>query len=170
MSQAWWRIAIELIQRYNNYMKLDHVYIMMTSSNGNICRVTGHLCSEFTGHRWIPCTRPVTRSFDVFFDLRLNKRLSKQSWSWWFETPTRPLWRHCNDSDIHVSVKEYQKVNVALNLATIRASIYSRVITRSPEGSKSRDLVVKIIVSPWYLTDVSAALLSRCQTNVRAIR
>ena len=30
--------------------------------------------------------RPVTRCFDVFFDLRLNKRLSKQSWGWWFET------------------------------------------------------------------------------------
>ena len=30
--------------------------------------------------------RPVTRSFDVFFDLRLNKRLSKQSWGWWLET------------------------------------------------------------------------------------
>ena len=28
--------------------------IMMTSSNGNIFRVTGHLCGEFTGHRWIP--------------------------------------------------------------------------------------------------------------------
>ena len=52
---------------------------MMTSSNGNIFRVTGHLCGEFTGPRWIPAQRPVTRSFDVFFDLRLNKRLSKQS-------------------------------------------------------------------------------------------
>ena len=51
----------------------------------------------FTGHRWIPCTsRPVTRRFDVFFDLRLNKLLSKQSGGWWFETPSRPLWRHCN--------------------------------------------------------------------------
>ena len=38
---------------------------------------------------------PVTRSFDVFFDL--NKRLSKQWWVWWFETPSRPLWRHCNE-------------------------------------------------------------------------
>ena len=27
----------------------------------------------------------------------LNKRLSKQSWCWWFETPSRSLWRHCND-------------------------------------------------------------------------
>ena len=41
--------------------------------------------------------RPVTRGFDVFFDLHLNKRLSKQSWSWWFETPSRSLWRHCNE-------------------------------------------------------------------------
>ena len=45
----------------------------------------------------IPTQRPVTRSFEVFFDLRLNKRLSKQSWGWWFEMPSRPLWRHRND-------------------------------------------------------------------------
>ena len=38
--------------------------------------------------------RPVARSFDVCFDLRLNKRLGKQSWGWWFETLSRPLWRH----------------------------------------------------------------------------
>ena len=37
------------------------------------------------------------QAHDVFFDLRLNKRLSKQSWGWWFETLSRPLWRHCND-------------------------------------------------------------------------
>ena len=43
--------------------------IMMTSSNGNIFRVTDSLCGEFTGQR------PVTRSFDIFFDLHLNKRL-----------------------------------------------------------------------------------------------
>ena len=43
-----------------------------------------------------PAQRPVTRSFDVFFDLRLNKRLSTQSWGWWFETPSSPLWRHSN--------------------------------------------------------------------------
>ena len=39
---------------------------------------------------------PVMRSFDVFFDLRPNKRVSKQSWGWKFETPSRSLWRHCN--------------------------------------------------------------------------
>ena len=52
--------------------------IMMTSSNGNIFRVTGPLCGEFTGPGEFPAQRPVTRSFDVFFDIRPNKRLSKQ--------------------------------------------------------------------------------------------
>ena len=69
---------------------------MMTSSNGNIFRVTGPLCGEFTGPVEFPTQRPVTRSFDVFFDLRLNKRLSKQPWGWWFETPSWSLWRQCN--------------------------------------------------------------------------
>ena len=69
----------------------------MTSSNGSIFRVTRHLCREFTGHRWFPAQRPVAGSFDDFFDLRLNKRLSKHSWCCWFETPSCPLWRHCNE-------------------------------------------------------------------------
>ena len=43
-----------------------------------------------------PAQRPVTRSFDVYFDLSPNKRLSKQLWGWWFETQSRPLWRHRN--------------------------------------------------------------------------
>ena len=66
---------------------------MMKSSSGNIFRVTGHLCGEFTG------PRSATRSFGVFFDLRLNKRLSKQSWGWWSETPSRPSWRHCYEQN-----------------------------------------------------------------------
>ena len=62
------------------YLPHSHVSqkSMMTSSNGNIFRVTGLLCREFTGPGEFPTQRPVTRSFDVFFDLRLNKRLSKQ--------------------------------------------------------------------------------------------
>ena len=51
--------------------------------------------SPVTGE--FPAQRPVTRSFDVFSDLHPNKRLSKQSSGWWFETPSRSLWRHCND-------------------------------------------------------------------------
>ena len=76
---------------------LKHFLDMMTSSNGNIFRVTGPLCGEFTGPGEFPTQRPVTRSFDVFFDLRLNKRLSKQPWGWWFETLSGSLWRQCNE-------------------------------------------------------------------------
>ena len=69
---------------------------MMTSLNESIFRVTGSLCGEFTGPGEFPTQRPVTRSFDIFFDLRLNKRLSKQPWGWWFETPSWSSWRQCN--------------------------------------------------------------------------
>ena len=68
----------------------------MTSSNGNIFRVTGHLCGEFTGPRWIPHTKASDAELWCYFDLRPNKRLGKQSRGWWFETLSPPLWRHRN--------------------------------------------------------------------------
>ena len=69
----------------------------MTSSNGNIFRVTGPLCGEFNGPGEFPTQRPVTRSLDVFFDLRLNTRLSKEPRGWWFEKPSWSLRRQCNE-------------------------------------------------------------------------
>ena len=45
---------------------------MMTPSRGNIFRVTGPFCGELTGPGEFPARRPVTRSFDVFYDLRPN--------------------------------------------------------------------------------------------------
>ena len=47
-----------------------------------------------------PTQRPVKQSFDVNFDLRPKKRLSKQSRGWWFEMPSRPLWRHRNELEL----------------------------------------------------------------------
>ena len=66
----------------------------MTSSNGNIFRVTGICAGNSSVAGEFRAQWPVTRNFDVFFDLCLNIRLSKQSWGWWFETQSRPLWRH----------------------------------------------------------------------------
>ena len=60
----------------------------MTSSNGNIFRVTGHLLNSPHRGEW--------REVLIFFYMCPNKRLSKLSWNWWFETPSRSLWRHCN--------------------------------------------------------------------------
>ena len=55
-----------------------------------ICAGNSPVTGEF------PAQRPVMWSVDVFFDLLLNKRLSKQWRGWWFETPSPPLWRQCN--------------------------------------------------------------------------
>ena len=52
---------------------------------------------------------PVTRSFDVFFDLHPNKRLSKKWWGWWFETLSRPLWHHCNGVNWTVRASSWYK-------------------------------------------------------------
>ena len=93
LTYPFWCLGINILVRLIQHRESCSIGSMMTSSNGNIFRVTGTLCGEFTGHRWIPSQRPVTRSFDAFFDPRLNKRLSKQAW---LETPSRSLWRQCN--------------------------------------------------------------------------
>ena len=81
----------------NNSKKvLPGNFIMMTLSNGNNFLALLALCAgNSPGTGEFSAQKPVTRSFDVFSDLRLNKRLSQQSWGWWFETPSRSLWRHC---------------------------------------------------------------------------
>ena len=61
---------------------LSILQLMMTSSNGNIFRVAGHLCGKFTGHRWIPSTKASYAEIWCFL--------------WSAPLPSRPLWRHCN--------------------------------------------------------------------------
>ena len=86
---------------------------MMTSSNRNIFHVTGPLWGEYTGHRWIPIIKASDAESWCFFDLRLNNRLSKQSRRRWFETQSRLLWSHCNDSHflrhLMISMNEIKK-------------------------------------------------------------
>ena len=107
----------------------------MTSSNGNIFRVTGPLC-----------TRPVTQSFD----LRLNKRLSKQSWGWWFETPSRPLWRHCNVSDFPVPHNVFGFVFFVSLTACYVIWRYCLGIIGSDDGLLPHDDVIKWKHFPPY--------------------
>ena len=76
-SISWWRHQME---------KFSALLV--------ICAGNSPVTDEF------PTQRPVKWSVAVFFDLHLNKRLSKQSWGWWFETILRPLWRHCNISRV----------------------------------------------------------------------
>ena len=112
-----------IMQKYTTRLSVWHIIQlslslrwrhMMTSSNGNIFRVTGPLCGEFTGPGEFPTQRPVTWSFDVLFGLRLNKRLSKQPWGWWFETQSWSLWRQCNDNE-RDGVSNHQSHECLLN-------------------------------------------------------
>ena len=79
----WWRHQMEIF-----------------SASLAICAGNSPVPGEF------PTQRPVTRSFDVFFDLRLNKQLSKQSWGWWFETLSGSLWRQCNAEKSYIFIKK----------------------------------------------------------------
>ena len=71
--KSWWRHQME-------------IYSVLQAFCAGNSPVTGEL----------PAQRPVTRSFDAFFDLHLNKRLSTQSRRWWFGTPPRSLSHRCN--------------------------------------------------------------------------
>ena len=71
--------------------------IMMTSSNGNISALLAFCAGNSLVTGEFLAQRPVTRSYGGSFDLRLNKRLSKWSRRRWFVTPSRSLWRRCND-------------------------------------------------------------------------
>ena len=77
LCMAWWRHQMDT-----------------SSALLAICAGNSPVPGEF------PAQRPVTRVSDVFCDLCLNKRLSKQSWGWWFEAPSRSLWRHRNGNHI----------------------------------------------------------------------
>ena len=87
------------------HMNCTNGRIMMTSSNGNIFRGTGHLCGKFTGPRWIPHTKASDAELWCLLWCAPDNRFSKQSWSWWFETLSCPLWRHRNDQADGMVVK-----------------------------------------------------------------
>ena len=77
---SWWRHQMETF-----------------SASLALCEGNSPVTGEF------PSQRPVMLSFDVFFNLHLNKGLSKQSWGWQFEMPSHPLWCHCNANRDHLN-------------------------------------------------------------------
>ena len=71
------------------------------------------LCGEFTGHQWIARTKASDTELWCFLDQRLNKRFSTQSWGWWFDMPSRPLWCHCNGNGPQgYAIGLYWQVNI----------------------------------------------------------
>ena len=92
LSQYWKMVSFFLGSWWHHQMETFSALLAFCEGNS---QVTG----EF------PSQRPEMQSFDVFFDLRLNKRLSKQSWDLWFEMPLHSLWRHCNVDSVQQVVK-----------------------------------------------------------------
>ena len=84
-----------------------------------LCAGNSPLTGEF------PSQRPMTRGFDVFCHLCLNKRLSKQAWGWGFETPSRPLSRHCNGLEITYGVWDCKLGPGHSNITKERASNFT---------------------------------------------
>ena len=72
-KHPWWRHQMERFSRYWLFVRGIHRSPVNSPHKG----------------QW--------RGALIFFYLHLNKRLSKHLWSRWFETPSRSLWRHCND-------------------------------------------------------------------------
>ena len=117
--------------------------------------------SPVTGE--FPAQRPVARSFDIIFDLRLSKCLSKQSWSWWFETPSCSLWRHCNvtftAADQHCSSVSVISCNV--HKSETYMSLYYHECTcalqlrdnfqYALEATSGLGLFSKILLTPAYI-------------------
>ena len=77
--------------------------------------------------------RPVTRSSDVLFDLRLNKRLSNQSrWLRWFEMTSRSLWRNCNESHSISLLAHYSTFRSKLLLVVLKLVLWNVVVENDP--------------------------------------
>ena len=120
---------------------------MMTSSNRIIFRVTGHLCGEFTGSRWIPRTKTSDPElWCFFFYLRLNKLLSKQSWGWWFETPSHPLWGHRNVNLEGWMRMIYQKLNLVWTDWDSNINFYKTILNSLCSSVKSHSRTTSINV------------------------
>ena len=107
-----------------------------------LCAGTSLVTSEF------PTQRPVMQNFDVFFDLCLNKWLSKQSWGWWFEMPLHSLWCHCNGLYISGLLQDIQlnKYDIAYSPSQIAKFMGP---TCGPPGSCRPQMGP--MLAPWTL-------------------
>ena len=92
-SSAIYCVTVENHDKWVNLWHLTHTWWR------NAMEAFSALLAFCAGDRWIPRTKASDTELWYFFDLRLSKRLNKQSKRSWFETPSRSLWRHCNDMD-----------------------------------------------------------------------
>ena len=150
----------------------------MTSSNGNIFLVNGHLCEEFTGHRWIPRTKASDAKLWCVLWSALNKRLSKQWWGCWFESwkyfltqvpprfrkiskQQRPLWmlREVPIANYNRISSYIYSVNTDINISWV-LSAKTKI---SPLGTKSRAIMIQL----FTLTHLMSLLIGAWMTRTK---
>ena len=135
----------------------NQVWVMMTSSNGNISTSLVFCAGNSPATGEFPAQRPVTRSFDVLFDLCLNKRWSTQWWDWWFETPSCSLWRQRN-----VCVKLVN--TVALNGMHIRSK---QANTKTKPHTHTCTYISIPFGECWYMWGENIWMLRKQQSNTK---
>ena len=119
-----------------------------------ICAGNSPVTGEF------PAQRPVTQSFDVFFDLHL-KRLSKHLWDWWFETQSHPLWCHCNVAEAQWSIYPSK------DLFVIDVQIHGNILTLDTTYNSGSPHKVPIFWSFYLFFDISLNTLLNKQLSYR---
>ena len=139
---AWWRHQMEIF------------FALLA-----ICAGNSSVPGEF------PTQRPVMRSFDAYFDLRPNKRLSKQSWGWWLEPPSRPLWRHRNnlyneifmESTKHKRSRQYKHTSISQSRFCVKYNTI--VVSTEPHGASNQRLFDCFFNSIFWLTSRQLQLM-----------
>ena len=114
---------------------------MMTSSNGNIFRVTGHLCGEFTGDRWIPRTKASDAELWCFYLIC--------AWieSWENNGEAVDLRRHRAHYDVTVMLKP---INTAARHDLLQSHCPVTAVTGMRYLSGTRNLSINIL----YVTNI----------------
>ena len=143
MQRTWWLVARTPIVTGSYWHVIQTAYFSIICNSWRrhqmetfsallaICAGNSPVSGEF------PAQRPVTRSFDIFFVVRLIKRLSKHSRVWWFETLSHPLWRHRNDDQRIVAFSNFYSWADTLVSETLslRLSTGAKVTTTKHAGN-----------------------------------
>ena len=115
-----------------------------------LCAGNSPITAEF------PAQRTVTRSFDVFFDLRLNKQ--------WFETPSRSLWRHCN-VDVRIVASHWSRTQQHSDINELQQSEHMGTSTCMQHESNEwlvtkGDLIIQVVIE-HYIDVIMGAIASQ---------
>ena len=136
---------------------------MMTPLNGKIFRITSSLWGNPLVTSGFPSWRPVTRIFDVFFDLHLNKQLSKHSRCRWFEILLCSLWHHRNEMCTHFCYALFKVFRSVQGEYIMLNTLWpSDAIWQCRSGSTLAQIMAYCFMAPSHY-------LNQCWLNIKGV-